>query len=86
MQDFFFFFPIVFNYLEEKEDSRVFGEAGAVAHVEKRSFEKVGATTHIGKERDAGFFLELKSFGGEVEKDHREGETGRLLEQREGRR
>ena len=44
----------------------------------KRSFEKVGAATHIGKEREAGFFLELKSFAGEIEKDHREGEAGGL--------
>ena len=48
----------MFNYLEEKEDSGVFGEVGAIAiaHMGKRSFEKVGATTHIRKEKDAGFF------------------------------
>ena len=68
----------MFNYLEEKEDSGVFGEAREIAHMGKRSFEKVGAATHIGKEREAGFFLELKSFAGEIEKDHREGEAGGL--------
>ena len=28
----------------------------------KRSFEKVGAATHIGKERETGFFLRIKEF------------------------
>ena len=56
MQDFILlFFPIVFNYLEEKEDSGVFGETGVIAHVGKRSFEKVGAAAHIGKEKEVGF-------------------------------
>ena len=63
MQD-YFFLPPMFNYLEEKEDSGVFGKVGAIVitHVEKRSSEKVGATTHIRKEKDAGFFLRIKEF------------------------
>ena len=47
----------MFNYLEEKEDSGVFGEAREIAHMGKRSFEKVGAATHIGKEAKTRFFL-----------------------------
>ena len=57
MREFFFFLPTVFNYLEEKEDSGVLGEVGAVARVGKRSFEEVGIAAHIGKEVEAGFFF-----------------------------
>ena len=75
--------PTVVNYLEKKEDSGVLGEVGALAHVGNRSFEEVGVVAHIGKEAETEFFLELKSFGGEVENDHWEGEAGRLREQLE---
>ena len=52
----------MFNYLEEKEDSGVLGEVGAVARVGKRSFEEVGIAAHIGKEVEAGFFFRIKEF------------------------
>ena len=59
---FFFCLPTMFNYLEEKEDSRIFGKAEVVAHLRKKRFENVRARTHIGKVREAGFFFRIKEF------------------------